>query len=144
MDQKNWSAVRTIDVSPDDGPWVLAIDYVPAGTLLKFECKDPDKKSWKYGANPDVTSGPDGNASAKVATGDSLPLTTAPIGCLIAKIGGSTASAEGVLFTVGSFAVHRFLEAESGPLYLGMNVPAGSQPKTTGTTIAVTISEAKP
>jgi hypothetical protein len=91
-----------------------------------------------------VTSGPDGNTGGKVATGETLPLTTAPIGSLIAKIGGSTASSEGTLFSVGSFAVHRFAEAESGPLYLGMNVLAGNQPKGTGTAIAVTISEAKP
>lgn len=144
MDQKSWSQVTTIDVSPDNGPWVLAIDYVPSGTLLKFECKDAEKKSWKYAVNPEVTSGPDGNIAGKVATGETLPLATAPIGSLIAKIGGSTASSEGTIFSVGSFAVHLWAAAESGPLYLGMNVPVASQPKQTKTAISVTISEAKP
>lgn len=143
MDQKSWSSLGTFPVKLEKAPWVRALEYVPAGTLLRFEVDPAANPQWTYHESPPLTCGPDGEAKPKV-TGDALPLTTAPAGCLLAKVGGSTAAtSDGVVFAVGSFCIRKLADTESGPLYFGMNVAPSNLPAA-NTAISVKVSEAKP
>lgn len=142
MDQKSWSLLGSFPVQPVGAPWVRVLEYVPAGTLLRFEVDATANLQWTYHESPALKCGPDGDAKTKV-TADALPLTTAPAGCLLAKVGGSTAANDGTVFAVGSFCVRKLADADSGPLYLGMNVAASNLPAA-NTAITVKVFEAKP
>ncbi|HWS72729.1 MAG TPA: hypothetical protein VN605_11470 [Thermoanaerobaculia bacterium] len=141
MDQKSWNELGSFSVQPAKAPWVRALEFLPAGTLLRFEVDGAANPQWTYHESPALTCGPDGDAKTKV-TADALPLATAPAGCLLAKVGGSTAANDGVIFAVGSFCIRKLADAESGPLYFGMNVAASNLPAA-NTAIVVKVAEGK-
>lgn len=105
----------TVPARPTTGIWTLAHDFVPAGALIKLEAVG----RWSYSIG--MESGPDGDVSALLTAVQALA-PKAPVGALIAKVGGSTAGiADGVLYTVGSRAVIRVKADAEGPLYLTIN-----------------------
>ncbi|HET7436907.1 MAG TPA: hypothetical protein VFN10_19520 [Thermoanaerobaculia bacterium] len=139
MDQKGWIKVgETVEIPAKPAAiWTKVLDYVPLNTVLKLEATE----KWEYADG--VKCGPDGAVANKLKLD---PLSNvAPIGALIGRIGGSTATIpkgdESGIFAVGSFAVVSVPAA--GPLFLTINL-APSQYPTTTDTIKVTIYESKP
>jgi len=138
------------------GFWTLALEFAPASRLLRIRVTDKDTHQQPvatvWSPANGVTCGPDGllpdapqnSKPAQSAGGSNEPLvsmlcTSAPLGSLIAKIGGSTADlpdsstspnaipyAGKKVFAVGSDAIISISSAaDAGPLFLTMNdVPA--------------------
>lgn len=105
----------TVPAFPTTGLWTPALDFVPAGALLKLEASG----KWSYSTG--METGPDGDLGAIVTAAQALA-PKAPVGSLIAKIGGSTAAVDdGSVFIVGSKAVIRLTGEIQGPLYLAIN-----------------------
>jgi hypothetical protein len=100
---------------PTTGLWTPALDFVPEGALLKLEASG----KWSYSTG--METGPDGDLAAILTAAQALA-PKAPVGSLIAKIGGSTAAVDdGSVFIVGSKAVIRLKGEIQGPLYLTIN-----------------------
>jgi hypothetical protein len=146
MDQKAWSPLTKnpleVPAAPE-GLWTRALEFVPPGTTLKLAARG----TWTYGEaatkppSP-LKCGPDGSPDS---TQTGLLMTDAPVGAVIAKIGGSTAGkTDGELFVVGSETVITAdPQKRGGPLYLTMNVNPASRPATSDK-VGVAIWEAKP
>lgn len=112
-----WQAPAKVSVPalPTTGLWMLALDYVPAGALLRLEASG----KWSYSTG--METGPDGDLAAVLTAAHALA-PKAPVGSLIAKVGGSTAAVDdGSVFIVGSMAVIRLKGEVEGPLYLTIN-----------------------
>jgi hypothetical protein len=142
MDKKQWAPLAKVEIPPvPDGLWTVAHEFVAPGAILKLDAHG----TWTYrtsGASP-FTCGPDGRPDDPQA---SLLMADAPLGAMIAKIGGSTAGkTDGELFVVGASSVILADPMKhGGPLYLTMNVNPSSRPAPTKEKIKVDISEAKP
>ena len=138
VDSKTWEDALRVDVSATpDGLWTKAIEFVPPNTTLKLEASG----AWKYTNQHERKCGPDGDAGA--ATDTSFLKQTAPVGAVIAKVGGSSAGKDdGTVFVIGAFAIITLQKEQSGPLYLTMNVNPAQRPTTTDK-MAVAISEMK-
>jgi hypothetical protein len=114
-----------------DGLWTKVVDCIPAGHKLRIQVM-----GGQWTADPDkASSGAEG--VMRDATGLLAPW--APPGCLIGKVGGSTADNTAPLatatvaqtqavnaptvfvFAVGSFCMVQVPTAVTGPLYLTMN-----------------------
>ena len=138
MEQKEWDDIKTIDVpSAPNAIWTLALDYVPANTVLRLTATG----TWHYA--PNATCGPDGDRNPQVTRAAMTGI--APIGAVIGRIGGSMASVPKAddtgVFAVGSFAV---ITAQSaGPLFLTINL-SPSQFLPAPENMKVTISEFAP
>lgn len=105
----------SVPALPTTGLWTPAVDFVPAGALLKLEASG----KWSYSTG--MQTGPDGDLAAILTAAQALA-PKAPVGALIAKIGGSTAAVDdGSVFIVGSQAVIRLKDGVEGPLYLTIN-----------------------
>lgn len=99
-----------------NGVWTEIIDFVDGGTVLRIAAKPDDK--WRYAV--DRTCGPNGDPAAQIARTRCV-FASAPVGSLIGKIGGSTAStSDGTVFAVGAQCVVK-VGADGGPLYLTIN-----------------------
>jgi hypothetical protein len=101
------------------GLWTPVLDAVAAGgqTLLKIEAVG----SWEY--LPGTGCGPDGHVAGGTLEGALTNL--APVGALIAKIGGGTAevpdASKGAVMAVGSFCVIALTADTKGALFMTMN-----------------------
>jgi len=131
MQELKWKKVGEAVKVPakPNGIWTVALPWVPAGTLLKFESDG----TWHY--SDQSTSGPDGDAKATGTLCD-----TAAVGAVIGKLGGSSAGTkDGTIFAVGKFTIYNSGQ-NSGPLYLTINVDPAKFPANQDV-ITVTISE---
>jgi hypothetical protein len=116
------------------GLWTLALDYVPGGRLLRamvveFDAEEkPVAPEW----HPDTNThcGPDG--IIKQTDTSKLLCSTALVGALIGKLGGSTADHPNPaptappydgkkVFAVGSELILVMGKTDGGPLFLTMN-----------------------
>ncbi|HWC98927.1 MAG TPA: hypothetical protein VG456_19340 [Candidatus Sulfopaludibacter sp.] len=97
--------------------WSKALDFVAPKRLYRLQVQAGGK--WKaQGQSAECTA--DGYPRDIARSADPL-VAAAPLGCLIAKIGGSTADNTGTIFAVGRYCVFQIEEAKAGPLYLGAN-----------------------
>ena len=114
----HWSQVFQVDVpAKPSGLWTLVAEYVRGPALIKVEA--PADGLWNYS-----------EASGCVADGDLLSLVSsqgcllrgAPVGALIAKVGGSTAgTTDGTMFLAGRSCIYEVNKDTRGPLYLSIN-----------------------
>jgi hypothetical protein len=135
MKTTTWTDVKTLTLPsrPAAGAWTLALDLVPANTLLRITCSG----TWTY--TDGFGCGPDGDPLSAMK---SLLVASAPAGCVVGRFGGSTAGLAGDAagFPVGSYCVPA-TPVSSMPLYLTINVNPAAFAATDGT-MTVTISEA--
>ncbi len=100
-----------------DGLWTWMVDDVTGPALIKIEATPG--KQWAY--SPGKGCGPDGDLGSVLRTENAL-LKDAPIGALIAKIGGSTAGfKDGKTYVVGGKAIIRIDDKGGGPILLTIN-----------------------
>lgn len=133
-----WKQIAKIKVpaNPSTGIWTRAIEYVTGPRRLKFTAEG----AWKYAKGSKEVNA-DGDLSVTANPGNMI-VTTAPIGALVAKIGGSTAGkADGTVYVIGSFCVLDLLEAKGGALYLTVNDEPGGLEDNEGE-IEVTVYDA--
>jgi hypothetical protein len=113
----------------------MILPFVTGPRLLRFTIQDKDDKGadtpvkWRLNSNEEC--GADG--SIKGGTKTTALVTTAAVGALVGKVGGSTADLPDAsttastatsgrkLFAVGSYAVIALTSNDSGPLFLTMN-----------------------
>lgn len=108
---------RTVLAKPK-GLWTLVNDFVEGSHWLKITALADGV--WSYADAPDAHCGADGNSQALLYSTKCLS-PDAPVGALIAKIGGSSVGArDGTIFVVGRHCVLRVPE-DGGPLYLTIN-----------------------
>ena len=150
MPQPIWrKVVERAPVPESSGtPWTKVLDYVTPGKTMKIEVVIDDKEKpckctgkWKP-ANFAQDIGPDGDFDGSASKGGSQLVTTAPLGALIARIGGSTADqapdpptttpATRLFFSVGRHCVFVAPQAPVGALYLAVNDAAANMGKVTG------------
>ena len=100
------------------GLWTLVSDFVEGSQWLKITAS-PDS-AWSYADAAEAQCGPDGNSQALLYSAKCLS-TDAPVGALIAKIGGSSVGAKDApIIVVGNHCVFRVPD-DGGPLYLTIN-----------------------
>jgi hypothetical protein len=109
-------------------PWIMACeDLGVTSTYLKL------KATGKWQPMEGLSScGPDG-LTGQTFLDDRLFVTDCPLGALIGRIGGSSASlkvptptadsGETKAFAVGAYALVKLPKETAGPLYLGFNTP---------------------
>jgi hypothetical protein len=116
----NWKTEINAKVeAKPSGLWTVAYEYVRGPALIRFYSNPTNQ--WCYAPKPASPATPDGDPTSNINSQRCL-LPGAPVGALIAKIGGSTAcQSDGKAFLVGSFAVIEIDAATSGPLYLTIN-----------------------
>ena len=142
-DQHGNAATVSIPARPE-GLWTKVADFIPASRKLKIVVTG--NSLWAY--DPDKAScGPEG--VVREATGLLVP--SAAVGCLVGKVGGSTAdntappaaaggggSAPSIalpslfVFAAGSFCMVQVADKVSGPLFLTMNDAAANFSKHVG------------
>lgn len=112
-----WNKPIDVEVNAKpDGLWTLAIDYLTGPAFIKIEAKEG---TWWYTAGQECSA--DGDLASLVAAKTCI-LANAPVGALIAKIGGSTAgTADGTMILIGRSCTFEIAEAQRGPLYLTIN-----------------------
>jgi hypothetical protein len=99
------------------GLWTWMLDDVIGPALIKIEAKPGGK--WVYA--PGKECGPDGDLGAVLGTAN-VPVKEAPVGALIAKIGGSTAGMkDGKIYVIGGKAIIPIGEKARGPVLLTIN-----------------------
>src|SRR6266851_457109 len=123
MPEIPWKQIAKVKVpaKPATGLWTNVVDYVAGPRRLKFTAEG----AWKYAkGSRQVTA--DGDLLV-TANPTSMIVATAPVGALVAKIGGSTAGkADGTPYIIGSYCVLDLTEQMKGSLYLTVNdEPAG-------------------
>jgi hypothetical protein len=127
IDEPTWVLLKEVDVpAAPPSVWTRAIDYLATVKTLKFESNG----TWTY--DQQNICGPDG---IPIGNPTDLMMNDVPLGCVIGKVGGSTAaSKDGTTFVVGSFALYTpspVLNPATGagtplagPLFLAMNTNA--------------------
>jgi hypothetical protein len=101
-----------------DSRWVTASEYLIGPGVLRF------KASGQWEPFDGYRCGPDGTNGFQLAPERMVVVKGAP-GCLIGKLGGSSASLDetgNTLFAIGSFAVIALSDQFVGPLYIGFNI----------------------
>lgn len=113
-----WVVLQDVKVeAKPKGVWTLALEWVEGPAILKFEAGDEE---WFYSEPDSAKSGADGHLESLLAAKMCIS-ANAPVGALIGKIGGSSASAaDGTVFVVGKFALVE-IDKPKGPIYLTMN-----------------------
>lgn len=124
MSQNRWKQIvkdREIPAKPAGGLWTMVHEIVTGPCLVKIEAEG----TWQYADEKEAKCGPDGQVGSYLSASRCIN-DKAPVGALVAKVGGSTADQGGKeTFVAGSFCVAK-LEAKSGALFLTINdVPAG-------------------
>jgi hypothetical protein len=114
--ESEWPFSAQVDVSAKpNGLWTVAREFISGPVRIRFVASE----SWKYSA--DSSCGPDGDMLSMISPIQTI-LKSAPVGSLIAKIGGSSAGqADGTVYLVGSFAIIDIGANVKGPLYLTIN-----------------------
>jgi hypothetical protein len=132
-----------MDVKVPDGAgnaWTAALDYVTVGKLYRIEV--PSTSKWK----PESANECNADGDALLTRNGEPIITTAAVGALIAKIGGSTADLKPdkdklILFGVGRHCVFSVSDSTKvGSLYLGINDIPNSRSQMSGE-LTVTIYE---
>ena len=125
----DWKAMPDTNVpARPSGLWTLADEYVRGPALIRFTT-DPAIK-WNYATRSDCTA--DGDMASMISSQAAI-MPGAPVGALIAKIGGSSAGqSDGRLFLVGSFAIIEIDANTRGPLYLTINDEASGMDNNSG------------
>jgi len=120
VDNTEWPFGVEVEVkAKPNGLWTIAREFIPGPVRIRFEAGG----TWKY--SPDSPCGPDGDMLSMISSSQTI-LKSAPVGSLIAKIGGSSAGqTDGTLYLVGSFAVIDIGADVKGPLYLTINDDPG-------------------
>jgi len=126
-----WKALDPFELEANDAiawPWIMAREDLGAGaTYLKLKAKG-EWSPMKGLSN----CGPDG-LTGQTFLDDRLFVADCPLGALIGRIGGSSASlkaatpaadsGETKAFAVGAYALIKLPKDAAGPLYLGFNTP---------------------
>jgi hypothetical protein len=117
--QRDWDQTKTgiaVPAKPAQALWTPVLDYVTGPVVLRITAEG----SWRPAASL-PPCGPDGLTHWAFGR-DFLLWKKAPLGALIAKIGGSVAGIDDStdIFLVGSRGVLN-LEKAAGPLYLTIN-----------------------
>ena len=135
-----WSQVEEVTVpAKPAGIWTWAVGPIQGPKQILIEVVG--QAEWAY--SPGRPCGPDGDLTSLLAQAGTLH-PDAPVGALIAKIGGSTAGAkDGKVSVVGSKAYLEIDKAVSGPIFLTINDELGGLSDNTGS-IKVKISLATP
>jgi hypothetical protein len=114
----NWTEVKDnveIKAKPE-GIWTLVHEYVRSPALVEIEANDDE---WEYA--PGKKCSANGDLGSTLRPQDTI-LPSAPVGALIAKVGGSTAgTTDGRLFVVGKRALLQLDQSTGGPLFLTIN-----------------------
>lgn len=123
-----WAPIAKFNLPAGDfnAPWVAALEDFGSFTLLRLEAEG------EWSAITGMRScGPNG-LPGTTWSDDRLLLGDCPVGALIGRIGGSTASLKSAgvdlttgdskPFPVGSLAVIRIPDKAIGPLFLGFNI----------------------
>jgi hypothetical protein len=132
----NWAEVFKAEVpAKPQGLWTLVAEYVHGPALVKIEA--PADGRWTYAERGGCAA--DGDLLSLISPQACL-LRGAPVGALIAKVGGSTAgTTDGTMFLVGRSCIYELDQSKRGPLYLTINdEPSGMD--NNGGKLAVTIS----
>jgi hypothetical protein len=114
----NWTEVKdNVEVkAKPDGIWTLVHEYVRSPALVEIEANNDE---WEYA--PGKKCSANGDLGSTLRPQDTI-LPSAPVGALIAKVGGSTAgTTDGRLFVVGKKALLQLDQNTSGPLFLTIN-----------------------
>jgi hypothetical protein len=128
VEAMTWAEVKDGIVVPakPPGTWTWAVDYVRGPALILLEASG----RWSYASSREC--GPDGDLNSLVRTETTL-LPGAPLGALLAKVGGSTAGAgDGLVRVVGSRGMLQIDEKTSGPVFLTINDEPGGFIDNTG------------
>ena len=114
----NWTEVQdNIEImAKPEGIWTLVHEYVRAPALVEIEANGDE---WEYA--PGKKCSANGDLGSTLRSQDAI-LPSAPVGALIAKVGGSTAgTTDGRLFVVGKKALLQLDQNTNGPLFLTIN-----------------------
>ncbi|MBS1859536.1 MAG: hypothetical protein JST11_29455 [Acidobacteria bacterium] len=96
--------------------WTIGLDFVAPKRLYRLQLVSGRWKLKEQAADCAADGYP-----RTVTRGAALLAPDAPVGCLLAKVGGSTADNAGLIFAAGRYCVFQVEEAKAGPLYLGTN-----------------------
>lgn len=133
----NWVEVKDrVEIcAKPDGIWTLAFEYVRSPALIHIEANDDE---WQYA--PGKKCSANGDLSPTTFHPQDAILSSAPVGALIAKVGGSTAgTSDGRMFVVGKMCFLQLDLNASGPLFLTINDGLGGMQNNSGS-IKVKIS----
>ena len=128
MPQFDWTPVATqfaLGAGPVSAPWLMTLEKFGEGNLLRIQVTG----NWTpIGGLPEC--GPDGLAGLAYPDA-ALIVPDCPLGALIGRIGGSSATlkaagadnsiGQGKAFAVGSYCVVKITDGMIGPLFLGFN-----------------------
>lgn len=137
-----WSSLgRFIVKAKADGRWTKIHDWLSGPVILKISVTDASDTVWQWARGR--ACGADGDETAPLDRSRCI-VPSAPPGCLIGKIGGSTADDTGA-FPVGSFIARRVAASEAGPLYLTINdLPSGYEDNSGQMDVEVLTAQAEP
>jgi len=127
IDPNEWPSGVEVEVNAKpSGLWTIAREFIAGPARIRFEAEG----TWKY--SPDSPCGPDGDMLSMISSSQTI-LKSAPVGSLIAKIGGSSAGqTDGTLYLIGSFAMIDIGADLKGPLYLTINDDPGGVTNNSG------------
>ena len=129
MSELSWRKVKTLTIpAPAHCAWTPAVDYITPERFYRISVAD--NHAW---APHDRDPCPADGHPLDVTRDKPLLIADSPLGCLIAKVGGSTADNKGELFAIGRYCIFQIDDLKAGPLYLGMNDTVLEMPKLTGT-----------
>jgi hypothetical protein len=156
MPEPLWrKVVHELEVPTQGQHWTVALEYVTPGKTIKIEvittASAPGK--WKPdGFDTECTADGDFDETARgkgAARRPGVIIASAPVGALVARIGGSTAdqtvetgaTANRIGFAVGRMCVFVAPTSPTGALFLGINDEPVRMARATGT-LRVNIYEA--
>jgi hypothetical protein len=129
MIELKWTPIVTFRLADQDvvGPWLVACDVIGAATTrLKLKAKG----EWTAMSGLPAC-GPDG-LPGQAFPDDRLVVADCPVGALVGKIGGSSATLKAVAiateageakpFAIGSQTALKLPDNAIGPLYVGFNI----------------------
>ena len=115
-----WSEVAHVQLNSQrlNARWIIASDYVKGPWVLRFKASGRWEPFGGFQCDPDGTSG-------FPLAAERMVVTKGAPGCLIGKLGGSSASLDetgSTLFAIGSYAVIAVPDKFAGPLFVGFNL----------------------
>jgi hypothetical protein len=148
MPQPVWRIIASELVVPEPHKqWKLALEYLTAGKVLMLEVVEDTARNIVAEWTPagfTAPCSPDGDFEARLRGAASIsgnpPVASAPLGALIARIGGSTADQNQdtgtaparVAFSIGRKCVFTVPTSPTGSLFLGVNDDPSRMAQVTG------------